>query len=175
MKKQKPSKIASTKKSNTKTFLLFICSVILLTVSCKKSASTQSNTQNTQQLNTQEQTLVGKWSLKKNETYEITGIDSTGQYICSLIGGSDCDSTCNIIFKSEYSKPVYPELKGNGVIGGCDSTTAFIWKAKQAKQIEINSGSFYDIVYLTNDSVALSNVYTKDILKLKSIAYYKRN
>jgi hypothetical protein len=174
MKKQTPNKIACTKKLNAKAFLhLFICSVILLTVSCKKSPSTQS--QSTRQLNAQEQALVGKWSLKKSETYEITGTDSSGQYICSLIGNSDCDSTCNVIFKSEYNKPVYPELKGNGVIGGCDSTTAFIWKSKQVKQLEINTGNFYDIVYLSKDSVAFSNVYTKDILKLKSIAYYKRN
>ena len=72
MKKQKLNKIAFTKKINATTFLyLSVCSIVILTMSCKKSnpGPAQSNTAATQQLNTQEQILIGKWKLKKNERH----------------------------------------------------------------------------------------------------------
>ncbi len=124
----------------------------------------------------QEQALVGKWALKKSEKYEISGIDSAGQYICTLISSSTCDSLCAIEFKKVYRSPPYVlDFYGIGSIGGCDPSASFVWKAKQVNKLEIGSGSFYDIVYLTQDSLAFSTVYVIDILKLKSIVYYKRN
>ena len=160
-------------------FYLLACSTLLLIAGCEKSPNqTQPgnpSSANTPNLNAQEKALIGKWALKKSETYEISGVDSTGQYLCTLIGSSTCDSTCILEFKNEFWSPQYQlEFKGIGSIGACDSTSSFLWKAKQLNKLEIGSGSLYDIVYLSHDSVAFSNVYTRAILTLKSIVYYKR-
>lgn len=159
-------------------FYLIICSILLLIVACRKADqlnSSQSLPGGAPQLNPQEQTLIGRWDLKRSETYEITGVDSSGQYVDVLIGSSECDSVCGIEFKNEYSwPPNKQELKGRGSIGGCDSTVVFSWKAKQAGKLETAAGISYDILYLANDSTAFSCVYTKDILTLRSVMYYKK-
>jgi hypothetical protein len=176
MKKQLVNKTSfSCNRYVSSAFYLLVCGTLVVSVACKKQTNQSGSSVNTSGLNAQEHTLAGKWALKKSETYEIMGIDSTGQYLCTLIGSSTCDSICMIEFKNEQACPSYcPEFKGAGSIGGCDPNTFFIWKAKQLNKLEIGSGSFYDIVYLSHDSVAFSNVYKKDILTLKSVVFYKR-
>ena len=155
---------------------LLICGTLLLSSGCDKTDKTGDSHPYTPQLNAQEHSLVGKWHLKKSETYEVFGVDSTGQYICNLIGSSACDSGCKIEFKAVYKFPPFgPDFKGAGDIGGCDSIKTFMWKVKQPNKLETVPGNFYNIIYLTKDSIAFSNVYVKDILTLKSVFYYKRN
>lgn len=149
---------------------IFICSIILLlALACKKS--TYQSVSSPINLNLQEQTLISKWALQKSETYEIFGIDTSGQLQCVLIGSSICDSLCTVEFKNQY----YLGFNGSGSIGACNPLANFIWNAKQQNKIQVNDTVFYDIIYLTPDSFALANIYIKDILKLKSIVYYKKN
>jgi hypothetical protein len=98
MKKQKTKNIRNT------IFKILTGATMVLSTSCEKTDRPPIN-QNRSQLSAQEQTLIGKWSLKKNETYEIVGVDSTGQYICTLIGESMCDSVCKLEFKNEDAGP----------------------------------------------------------------------
>lgn len=170
------------KKHLTSTLCFLAAGALLLTIhGCEKSekprpAQEANQTVNAIPLNAQEQALLGKWKLKKTETYEVTGVDSNGQYTGSIISNSTCSSICKIEFKNEYWwSPYAPECKGVGSIGACDSTATFIWKAKQQKKLELNSGIMYDIVYVTPDSIALSYFHEKDILKLKEVYYYKKN
>jgi len=176
MKKQLVNKTSfSCNRYLSTAFYLVVCSTLLVSVACKKPTDQPTPSVNTSGLNVQEQALVGKWTLKKSETYEIAGIDSTGQYLCTLVGSSTCDSTCILEFKNVNASPSNCQgLKGLDSIGGCDSNASFIWKAKQPKKLEISTGSLYDIIYLSHDSAAFSTVYRKDILTLKSVFYYKR-
>ncbi|HXB42185.1 MAG TPA: hypothetical protein VNZ49_16710 [Bacteroidia bacterium] len=177
MKKHVPNKNLINRKRYKNLFSgLLICGTLLLNSGCDKTDKTGVSHLYTPQLNAQEHSLVGKWYLKKSEAYEVFGVDSTGQYICNLIGSSASASVCKIEFKAEYKFPPFgPDFTGAGDIGGCDSTKTFIWKLKQANKLETGFGNFYDIIYLTKDSTAFSKIYIKDILTLKSVFYYKRN
>ena len=152
-------------KRNAKAIVLLLSSCLLLNAGCEKTQQAANNP--SPQLNAQEQALVGKWHLQRSEIYEITGQDSSGQYTGELISASVYNANCKMEFKPEY--------KGMGSFGNCDTSAYFAWKAKQAKKLEIGPGNFYDIVYLTNDSAAFSKYYVDDILKLRSVLYYKRN
>ncbi len=176
MKKSTSNKIAVTKNLYAGTFFyLLICGSLLTLMACKKSEQADAGSIPAPELNAQENTLIGKWALKKSETYEIAGVDSTGQYVCTLIGSSVCNSVCNIQFKNQYCWPIHnQELKGVGILGDCNPTAVFSWKATQPNKLETGIGNFYDIVYLSNDSVAFSDIYVKDILTLKTIMFYKK-
>jgi hypothetical protein len=170
MKKETVNKTSLRKNGRSITlFYLFIGGVAIIAMGCKKPSTAPVSVP--QLLNNQEQMLTGKWNLKRAETYEVSGIDSTGQYICDLIGSSTCSSSCKIEFKNEYFGAMY---KGVGSMGGCDSTTSFGWKVKQPNKLETSFGNFYDIIYMTKDSAAFSTIYIKGILTLKTIIYYRR-
>ncbi|MGZ3864618.1 MAG: hypothetical protein ACXVPN_15175 [Bacteroidia bacterium] len=155
--------------------LLITVAILLLLTSCKKESLSVKQNTNTQ-LSETEQNLLGKWQLTKNEIYEIDGVDSVGQYICSLISTENCDSVCGLQFKSGFIPQIHAlQLTGFGSIGACDSINQFSWNANQQNVLEISSANKYNILYLTDDSAAFSRVYIKDILQLKSVAYYKRS
>ena len=166
------------KKQLKSIFHLFACGTLLLNVACKKqtyrSESKDTSLLISPNLNGQEQTMLGSWVLKKTETYEVSGVDSNGVYLCSLVSTENCDSVCKMEFKDECATKNCDSFRGIGVIGGCDANASLSWRAKQTGELEIISGSTYDIVYANKDSMALSNVYAKDILTLRSIFYYKR-
>jgi len=164
MKKQTSNKTQPGIKANAHAILLLLISGILLAAGCEKSQPTPNN--QVPQLNAQEQALVGKWYLQRSEIYEITGQDSSGQYLGPLISSSVYDPNCKMELKKDY--------KGLGSFGNCDTSANFAWKAKQLNKLEIGPGNFYDLVYLTADSAAFSKFYIEDILKLKSVLYYKR-
>jgi len=170
MKKQKHQMATSHIKQKRNFLYALICATLFLGAGCEKSFQMNARKASSPPiplLTAQEQALVGKWNLQGTETYEIAGVDSAGQYLCYLIGSASCDSVCPIELKNL--------LTGSGSIGGCDLYASFTWQAKQAGKLLTGSGTTYDILYLSNDSVAFSNVYTLDVLKLKSVAYYKRN
>lgn len=151
---------------------LLLCSVLLLNSACKKNQVEP----NFNELNAQESRIFGKWLLKKTDTYEVSGADSSGQYQCTLITSDSCTSNCPVEFENQHSGNLYAQnFIGKGSVGGCDEKAIFIWNAKQQNKLDVNSGTVYDIVYLSADSIAFSNVYLKDILKLKSVFYYKRD
>jgi hypothetical protein len=160
-----------TKIKKAKTlFFLAICSILIS--ACQKTAM---NSSDYTQLSEEERALLGKWNLERTETYEISGIDSTGQYICDLIGLTFYNTPCFIEFKiAEQHLLSYPQLLGKGLIGDCDSTASFSWIARQHKLQVIGNNGSYHIDYLQRDSAALSYVHQKDILKLRSVFYYKR-
>lgn len=158
-----------------KILLLVTVAILLLITSCKKTPSPKNQNKDIMQLTNTEQTLLGKWQMTKNETYEVDGIDSSGQYICSLISIQNGDSTCSLQFKHTYNPQLLDkQLTGIGSIEECDPNQLFLWNARQQNKLEILLGHSYELIYLNSDSVAFSRVYTKDILQLKSVVSYKR-
>ncbi|MGZ3903080.1 MAG: hypothetical protein ACXVC6_05270 [Bacteroidia bacterium] len=168
-----------TKKNKTplaiKILLLVTAAILLLITSCKKTQTISTLNNDIMQLTDTENALLGKWQMTENDTYEIDGIDSLGQYICSLISSQKGDSSCRLELEHVYN-PQLPDrqLTGKGSVEECNSNKKFLWNARHQNMLEVLFKNSYDIVYLTYDSVAFSRVYTNDILKLKSIIYYKR-
>lgn len=158
--------------NSKKHFLIAVAGFILL-YGCSKTH--EPSLSSSPALNAQEQALLGSWQLTKSETYEITGQDYNGQYQGSLIGSSVCDSTCKVEFKNEFYGVLFAgEYKGHGTIGGCSSATTFVWQAKATGKLQTGNGITYDIDVLNADSMVISNYYTSDVLKLRSVLHYKR-
>src|SRR5438309_12093299 len=106
MKKQVLNKLGLNRRNFLKTFICpLICGTLILSAGCTKKEPAP--VIGSVSMNSQEQALVGKWALKKTETYEITGTDSVGHYLCNLIASSTCDSSCKITFNSDHSCPKY--------------------------------------------------------------------
>jgi len=170
MKKQKNQLATSHRKQKRTILYALISTTLFLGAGCEKSYQMnvrKASSSPIPQLNAQEMALVGKWNLQSTETYEIAGVDSAGQYQCFLIGSATYDSACAIELKCQ--------LTGIGAVGSCDSSSVFTWQAKQSGKLLTGTGTTYDILYLSSDSVVFSNVYMNDVLKLKAVAYYKRN
>lgn len=147
-------------------FYLLITAIILFCAGCKKDTGLLVNTNKTN-LTEQEKLLVGKWILTKTETYEILHTDSVGLIQCSLISSINSLYNCQIKFTGTYN--------GTGTIGACYTTNTFKWYINEKTKLQIQNGVCYDITYLNTDSFAVATIYTKDILKLKDIFYYKIN
>lgn len=136
---------------------LLVLSAIIF--SCKKAAVKHNNIVSTP-------SLIGNWGLTKTDIYEIAGQDSAGQPHCIIISSQQYSRNCTVQFKSIFT--------GAGFIGKCDTNANFTWRLPAQDKLQVNDTLFYNIIYLTNDSVAFAHTYIKDILKLKEVTYYKR-
>ena len=159
------------KKWNFKRALMLIIGGSWLALSgCEKKAITTASATQDQSPSVQEQTLFGTWVLKKKDTYEISGTDSSGQYICNLVGSANYDDSCKVEFGREVNGLQY---KARGTMAGCGAGE-FSWEAETKGKL-LASGATYDIVSLLKDSASFSLIYTNGVLKLKEVVFYKRD
>jgi hypothetical protein len=140
---------------------------LLFTGGCEKVEQPKPAQQNTvHTLNAQEQLLVGRWDLKRTETYEMAGTDSSGNCICNFLNATACDSTCGINF--------FNTSMAAGTIGGCDPQAPFSWSIPQSATLQTNNGP-YHIEFINHDSMAVSDTHVKDILQIKDVFYYRKS
>lgn len=163
-----------TFKAKTKSkpaLLAAACGLTLLFLGCEKPSLPAACDGPPAPLTAQEQKLVGKWQLLRTDVYEISGVDSAGNYICSLVGSSSCDSVCVTTLTDQRLSA--QQLRCFGSPGTCDGS-ALAWQAAQPNELVVNNQSF-QVLCLAADSAVFTTVYVSDVLKLKSVLFYKRS
>lgn len=152
--------------------LLMMMGALILAGCKKKETNPQPVASKLPAMTSQERSLLGKWSMKRSDTYEISGQDSAGHEQVTLVSSATSDSSCTLEFLSSISS-VQSGYNGKGKVGDCDAKAAFLWKAKNEGELETAANN-YGILYLTKDSAAFYTYYVKDILSMKDIYYYKK-
>jgi hypothetical protein len=165
------TRIIKSKIKKNPALLVAACGMLLLFLGCEKQSNAPAHPNDAPvELTAQEQKLLGKWQLVRNDVYEIIGVDSMGGYLCVLIGSAACDSPC--VMELTARPAVAGQLKGSGTPGGCDAAP-FSWQARQPCELVAN-GQTYQVLYLAQDSAVLSAYCVKDVLKLKTVLHFKR-
>lgn len=159
------------KKMNPKNYLvLLIGATSILLSACEKKTLSSNGIPSGKSPSVQENILFGTWKIKKKDTYEITGVDSSGQFICNLVGSANYADSCQVEFRTDVNGLQY---KANGTMAGCGAGE-FSWEAGTKDKL-LAAGTTYDIIYLSKDSAGFSNVFNSGILKLKEVVFYKRD
>ena len=117
--------------------------------------------------------LLGQWQLRQVNSYEISGTDSSGAAVCTLIGSEIPDSACISRFMIDAYTAAPGYHKALGSIAGCNSI-AFAWRTITPDLLETSDGASYLVTKCSADSLVLEWTMKKDILRLKQEAVYSR-